>query len=129
MESPLTKQRGEFTGSYNAASGYYTGTYTNAVGELHRDLNPGIEYYIAPDGSWALFPVERSLPAGFETRVAANAVRWARSAWHSAAPDSWRNEWAERIGIRGPGWLICLKECRFLGAEGPHEVHLRPLEI
>jgi hypothetical protein len=70
-------QRGAFTGSYDATNGYYAGTYTNAGGKQHRDLNPCIEYYIAPDGSWALFPVERNLPAGFEIRVTSNAVRWA----------------------------------------------------
>lgn len=70
-------QRGTFTGSYDAANGHYTGTYTNAGGKQHRDLNPCIEYYIGPDGSWALFPVERSLPAGFEIRVTQNAIRWA----------------------------------------------------
>jgi len=69
-------QRGSFSGSYGAANGYYTGTYTNAGGKQHRDLNPCIEYYIAPDGSWALFPLERTLPAGFEIRVTPNAVRW-----------------------------------------------------
>jgi hypothetical protein len=69
-------QRGTFTGSYDAANGYYTGTYTNAGGKQHRDLNPCIEYYIAPDGSWALFPIERNVPAGFEIRVTPNAVRW-----------------------------------------------------
>ena len=70
-------QRGAFTGSYSVANAFYTGTYTNAGGKQHRDLNPCIEYYIGPDGSWALFPVERNLPAGFEIRVTANAVRWA----------------------------------------------------
>ena len=69
-------QRGTFTGSYDAANGYYTGTYTNAGGKQHRDLSPCIEYYIAPDGGWALFPIERTLPAGFEIRVTSNAVRW-----------------------------------------------------
>jgi hypothetical protein len=71
-------QRGTFTGSYGTANGYYTGTYTNAGGKQHRDLNPCTEYYIAPDGTWALFPIERILPAGFEIRVTPNAVRWTR---------------------------------------------------
>jgi len=71
-------QRGAFSGSYDAASGYYTGTYTNAGGKQHRDLSPCIEYYIAPDGSWALFPIERNLPVGFEIRVTANSARWTR---------------------------------------------------
>jgi hypothetical protein len=70
------EQRGGFTGSYSTANGFYAGTYTNAGGKQHRDLNPCIEYYIGPDGSWALFPVERNLPAGFDIRVTANAVRW-----------------------------------------------------
>lgn len=73
-------QRGAFAGSYNTANGYYTGTYTNAGGKQHRDLNPCIEYYIGPDGSWTLFPIELNLPAGFEIRVTANAVRWATQA-------------------------------------------------
>jgi hypothetical protein len=73
-------QRGTFTGSYDAANGFYSGTYTNAGGKQHRDLNPCIEYFIAPDGAWALFPVERNIPAGFEIRVTGNAVRWLRQA-------------------------------------------------
>jgi hypothetical protein len=73
-------QRGAFTGSYDAANGYYTGTYTNAGGKQHRDLNPCIEYYIAPNGSWALFPVERNFPAGFEIRVTPNSARWTSQA-------------------------------------------------
>ena len=68
-------QRGAFSGSYNSANGYYIGTYTNAGGKQHRDLSPCIEYYIAPDGGWALFPIERNIPATFEIRVS-NAVRW-----------------------------------------------------
>ena len=69
-------QRGVFTGSYYDANGFYRGTYTNAGGKQHRDLNPCIEYYIAPDGTWTLFPMELTLPVGFEIRVTANAVRW-----------------------------------------------------
>ena len=71
-------QRGAFTGSFDAASGYYTGTYTNAGGKQHRDLNPCIEYWIAPDGAWALFPLDRNIPADFEIRVTPNAIRWLR---------------------------------------------------
>jgi hypothetical protein len=70
-------QRGAFTGSYDVENGLYTGTYTNAGGKQHRDLNPCIEYFIAPNGSWALFPIERNIPAGFEIRVTPNAARWA----------------------------------------------------
>jgi len=69
-------QRGMFRGRYDAATDSYTGTYTNAGGKQHRDLNPCIEYYIAPDGTWALFPVERNLPADFEIRLTGNSVRW-----------------------------------------------------
>ena len=69
-------QRGTFTGSYDTTNGSYAGTYTNAGGKQHRDLNPCIEYYISPDGGWALFPIERNFPAGFEIRVTPNAVRW-----------------------------------------------------
>ncbi|MDF3019123.1 MAG: hypothetical protein K0Q92_426 [Steroidobacteraceae bacterium] len=72
-------QRGAFTGSFDAANGFYTGTYDNAGGKQHRDLSPCIEYYIAPGGTWALFPVERNHPAGFEIRVTPNAARWARN--------------------------------------------------
>jgi hypothetical protein len=71
-------QRGAFTGSYDTAEGFYSGTYTNAGGKQHRDLSPCIEYFIGPDGEWALFPIERNLPADFEIRVTANAVRWIR---------------------------------------------------
>jgi hypothetical protein len=71
-------QRGTFTGSYDATSGFYTGRYTNAGGKQHRDLNPCIEYYIAPDGTWTLFLIERNDPLNFEIRVTPNAARWTR---------------------------------------------------
>lgn len=73
-------QAGTFAGSYSAASGYYTGTFTNAGGKQHRDLQPCIEYYIAPNGAWALFPIEQNIPANFEVSVTGNTVRWRRPA-------------------------------------------------
>jgi hypothetical protein len=71
-------QRGSFAGSYSAAAGYFTGTYTIAGGKQHRDLSPCIEYYIAPNGSWALFPVERNTPAAFDIQVTPDGARWTR---------------------------------------------------
>ncbi|HEY5806713.1 MAG TPA: hypothetical protein VIT67_02030 [Povalibacter sp.] len=73
-------QTGTFAGSYGATTRHYTGTFTNAGGKQHRDLQPCIEYYIAPNGTWTLFPIEQSVPADFEVSVSANTARWRRPA-------------------------------------------------
>lgn len=57
-------QNGAYTGSYSAATGSYTGTYSNAAGKQFRDLAPCIQYWIAPKGTWEMFPVDTQVPAG-----------------------------------------------------------------
>jgi Carboxypeptidase regulatory-like domain/Immunoglobulin I-set domain len=57
-------QNGAYTGSYSATTGSYTGTYTNAGGKQFRDLLPCIRYWIAPNGTWEMFPVDTQVPAG-----------------------------------------------------------------
>lgn len=69
-------QSGTFAGSHDAAANFYTGTYTNANGKQHRDLEPCIEYYIAPKGTWALFSIESNVPADFDISLAKNSARW-----------------------------------------------------
>ena len=90
-------QRGVFAGTYTEASGFFAGTYTNAGGKQHRDLNPCIEYYIAPRGTWALFPLDRNLPASFDLQVTPQGARWTRE----ATPSSGRRSGAHAV----TGWV------------------------
>lgn len=69
---------GAYTGSYSAATASYTGTYTNAAGvKQYRDLSPCIQYYIAPNGTWEMFPVDTQVPAGsLNIGVSGRTLTW-----------------------------------------------------
>jgi hypothetical protein len=69
-------QSGSYTGTYNAGTQSYSGTYTNAGGKQFRDLSPCIEYTIAPNGSWEMFPEGASVPAEFGVTVNGRTVSW-----------------------------------------------------
>jgi hypothetical protein len=70
-------QNGTYAGQYSAATGSYTGTYNNAGGKQFRDLSPCIQYYIAPNGTWEMFPVDTQVPAGaFSLSVTGRTVNW-----------------------------------------------------
>lgn len=58
-------QNGNFNGTYDAAGGSWSGTYTVADGKQFLDLFPCIRYWIASRGSWELFAVGTNTPAGF----------------------------------------------------------------
>jgi hypothetical protein len=69
-------QSGAYTGSYQTASLSYSGTYTNAGGKQLRDLSPCITYTIAPNGTWEMFPIDATVPAGFTVLVSGRTVSW-----------------------------------------------------
>jgi len=69
-------QSGAYSGTYDAASLVYQGTYTNSAGKQYRDLRPCIEYYIAANGRWEMFPVETRLPASFSPTVGNRTISW-----------------------------------------------------
>ena len=78
-------QSGRLNGSYDSTSGAYTGTYLVAGG-LQRVRVPGcIDYFIGPNGTWALLPVGRSQPSSFSVQASAAQVSWTPPPGASAA--------------------------------------------
>ncbi len=73
-------QSGSYTGTYEAATQSYSGAYTNAGGKQFRDLRPCIEYTIAPQGTWEMFPVDAKVPAEFGVTVNGRDVSWTSTA-------------------------------------------------
>ena len=71
-------QSGPYQGSYDPASGYYKGVYSNSAGKQFKDIPGCIQYYIGPNGSWEMFAVEQSQPAGFNVSVSPSKVSWSR---------------------------------------------------
>lgn len=73
-------QAGTYTGSFDNATQSYSGTYLNAGGKQHRDLRPCIEYSIAANGTWEMFPVDAQVPSGFSVDVNGRTISWSAAA-------------------------------------------------
>ncbi len=69
-------QSGSYSGTFDAALLSYQGVYTNSAGKQYRDLRPCIEYYIAGNGTWEMFPIDARVPASFATTVASRTISW-----------------------------------------------------
>jgi hypothetical protein len=72
-------QSGLYQGHFNQASQSYQGTYTNDKGKQFRDLRPCITYYIAPNGTWELFPLNTTQSKDKTTTPVAitkNTISW-----------------------------------------------------
>ncbi len=69
-------QSGSYSGSYDTAQLSYSGTYLNAGGKQFRDLRPCIQYTIAPNGTWEMFPIDSASPATFTVAVATGRITW-----------------------------------------------------
>lgn len=70
-------QSGPYEGSYDPATAYYTGVYSNKGGKQFKNIPGCIQYYIGPNGSWEMFSVEQNQPASFKVNVAGSKVSWA----------------------------------------------------
>jgi hypothetical protein len=70
-----TSQRGSFSGSWLLGN-IYSGTYTVAGGKQHIDIPSCISYYIAPDGTFELFPVGQKLPQNFALSIQGGTLTW-----------------------------------------------------
>jgi len=69
-------QSGPYEGKYDAAKGYYAGTYANSGGKQFKNIPGCIKYYIGPNGSWEMFPVEQNQPASFKVAVNGATMTW-----------------------------------------------------
>lgn len=69
-------ESGPHEGTFDPSAGFYKGTYEVSGGKQFKSIAGCIEYYIAPNGRWELFPVNRSEPAGFRITVTGALVSW-----------------------------------------------------
>jgi len=68
--------RGSYSGAYDAAVPRYAGTYALEGGKQYRDLRPCIEYYIAPSGTFEMYPVGVAQPTSFQVQVSGRTLQW-----------------------------------------------------
>ncbi|WP_266170503.1 hypothetical protein [Dyella subtropica] len=71
-----TQQKGSVDGTYSAAKGAYSGTFTVAGGKQHIDIPSCISYFIAPKGTFELFAVGKNTPSNFSVSLSGNSVSW-----------------------------------------------------
>ena len=71
-----TAQHGSFAGKPSTASGGWVGEYTVAGGKQHVDVPSCISYFIAPKGTFELFPVGAQVPPSFVVSVVGRELRW-----------------------------------------------------
>lgn len=74
-----TAQSGSIFATYDPATGYYSGVYSNAKGKQLLNLPACTQYYMAALGKLEIFPIEKNLPASFTLNLnaGANTVSWA----------------------------------------------------
>lgn len=70
------QQTGSYAGTYSASSQTYSGTYTNAGGKQYRNLLPCVEYTIAPNGTWEMFPIGTNTPSSFTNSISGRTISW-----------------------------------------------------
>jgi hypothetical protein len=70
------QQTGNYSGTFDKATATYAGTFNNNGGKQFVDLSPCIEYVIAANGTWEMFPIESSTPSTFNVTVNLPNVTW-----------------------------------------------------
>jgi len=70
-----TVQRGSFLGNLNQ-QGAYSGTYTVDGGKQNIVVEGCIDYFIAPFGTWFLFPIAEDSPDDELIEINDNQIRW-----------------------------------------------------
>lgn len=72
---------GPYDGQYNGLTGLYEGTYRNDGGKLYIQVEDCIDYHVAANGTFKLFPVEVSWPASFSlSKDDGDTVSWTHPA-------------------------------------------------
>jgi hypothetical protein len=71
-----TTQTGPYSGTYDPKTASYSGTYSNNGGKQFIHIPGCISYFIAPSGSWEMFPVEQNVPAGFAVSISGQTGSW-----------------------------------------------------
>jgi hypothetical protein len=69
-------QSGPYKGTYDPATGSYKGVYSVSGGKQFKKIENCIQYYIGPNGTWEMFPVEQNQPASFKVAVSPSKVSW-----------------------------------------------------
>jgi hypothetical protein len=69
-------QSGPYKGTYDPGTGSYKGVYSVSGGKQFKKIENCIQYYIGPNGTWEMFPVEQNQPASFKVTVTPSKVSW-----------------------------------------------------
>ena len=70
-----TNQQGLFNGIRDS-DGSFRGTYNVAAGKQKIEIQDCIEYYIAPNGTWSLFPILEESPDDQLLTVSEEKIEW-----------------------------------------------------
>ena len=74
-------QSGSYEGTYDHDLGAYGGTYTVSSGKQHINVQDCVSYWIAPHGTWRLFPVGSTFgPGGDGVSMDGTRLSWASPA-------------------------------------------------
>ena len=126
-------QSGSYVGTFDAATQSYSGTYTNAGGKQFRDLLPCIQYTIAPNGTWEMFPVNASVPSGFAVEVNGRTISWTNTtgamvslvyvldpaiAQTSGNPVLWQTTAAGNTSVTVPAGVVLTSGHEYVAAVG-----------
>lgn len=68
---------GPYSGTYDAATTRYSGTYQNSAGKVHISGCDDFEYEVAALGTWEMFPEGARSPSDFTVTVSGGNVNWA----------------------------------------------------
>lgn len=74
-----TSQSGSFNGARDP-SGAYIGSYLVSAGKQYIEVTDCIEYFIAPNGAWALSPANETTPDDDLVQFADNQISWTQVA-------------------------------------------------
>jgi hypothetical protein len=73
-------QSGSYSGTYFVSNANYAGVYSNFNGKQFKNIAGCLQHYLAADGTWTAFAVEKNQPAGFALTVQGATVSWQASA-------------------------------------------------
>lgn len=73
-------QSGSYSGTYRVSNAHYSGVYSNFNGKQFKNVAGCLQHYLAANGTWTTFAVEKNQPVSFALTVQGASVSWPASA-------------------------------------------------
>jgi hypothetical protein len=73
-------QSGSYSGTYFVSNANYSGVYSNFNDKQFKNVAGCLQHYLAANGTWATFAVEKNQPSHFALTVQGATVSWQASA-------------------------------------------------